>query len=257
MRKRQGIGRSSVSELHSVQRVSTGIIGLDELIEGGYPTRRVILVIGGPGAGKTIFATQFLVDGAISHEKVLYVSIEEKKDDLYREMTRFSWDLTKLEADGQFVFVDATETVERASPQPSVLPRFGRSSPPLLGVVDFQIQQVRPARIAIDPISSLALQFPDPLDRRDATVKLMNLLMSSGATCVLTSELRTRGMEHEVQLEEYLSHGVIILRPLKTGKTLARAIMIEKMRETKMDLQPRPYRIGDSGIEVFPKENLL
>lgn len=70
------------------------------MIEGGFPTRRVVLVVGGPGAGKTIFSIQYLISGAISAgEKVLYVSLEEKKDDLYREMRRFGWDLGKLESE--------------------------------------------------------------------------------------------------------------------------------------------------------------
>lgn len=65
-----------------VQRVSTGISGLDELIDGGFAAGRVLLVVGGPGSGKTVFATQFLVNGALSSpEKVLCVSLEEKKGD--------------------------------------------------------------------------------------------------------------------------------------------------------------------------------
>lgn len=230
------------------------------MIEGGFPTRRVVLVVGGPGAGKTIFSIQYLISGAISAgEKVLYVSLEEKKDDLYREMRRFGWDLGKLESEGRFYFADGTETVTRPSAQPSVIPRFGRGSESsaLLGLLDFEVQQLHPPRIVVDPISSLGLQFPDPIDRREAIVKLVSILASSGATCILTSELRTRGMQREVQLEEYLSHGVIILRVFKSGRTLARGIVVEKMRETEVDPQPRPYRISGSGIEVFPKETLL
>jgi len=239
--------------------VSSGIPGLDELLEGGFPARRVLLVVGGPGSGKTIFSTQFLVNGALtSGEKVLYVSLEEKKDDFHREMLRFGWDLAKLESENRFVFADGTETMACSSPQPSVLPRFGRrASPSLLGLIEFELQQVHPARIAIDPISSLAFQFPDLIDRRDAILKLVNLLASSGATCMLTSELRARGMEREVQLEEYLSHGVIILRTVKSGTTIARAITIEKMRETEVDPQPRPYKMDRNGIVVFAKESVL
>lgn len=245
--------------LDIIPRVSTGINGLDQLIEGGFPARRVVLVVGGPGSGKTIFSVQFLVSGALaSDEKVLYVSLEEKKEDLYREMLRFGWDLTRLEREGRFVFADGTGTMTRLSPQPSVLPKFGRGeSSPLLGLIDFEVQQIHPSRIVLDPVSSLALQFPDLIDRREALLKLVNLLASSGATCVLTLELRARGSGREVQLEEYLAHGVLVLRVIKSGRTLARGIVIEKMRETDVDPQPRPYRISSSGIEVFPKESLL
>ena len=254
------VERNRFLRMQMIQRISTGISGLDELIEGGFPARRVLLVIGGPGSGKTIFAAQFLVNGALSSTgKVLYVSLEEKKDDFYREMLRFGWDLAKLEREDRFVFADGTETMGRPPPQPSVLPRFGRgdSSSPLLGLIEFEIQQVHPERLVIDPISSLALQFPDLIDRRGAILKLVSLLASSGATSIMTLELRGRDSAREVQLEEYLSHGVVILRSMKSGARVARAIVVEKMRETEVDPNPRPYRIERSGIVVFPKESVM
>lgn len=254
------VDRKRFLRMQMIQRMSTGISGLDELIEGGFPARRVLLVIGGPGSGKTIFAAQFLVNGALSSTgKVLYVSLEEKKDDFYREMLRFGWDLAKLEREDRFVFADGTETMGRPPPQPSVLPRFGRgdSSSPLLGLIEFEIQQVHPERLVIDPISSLALQFPDLIDRRGAILKLVSLLASSGATSIMTLELRGRDSAREVQMEEYLSHGVVILRSMKSGSRVARAIVIEKMRETEVDPNPRPYKIERNGIVVFPKESAI
>jgi len=60
-----------------------------------------------------------------------------------------------------------------------------------------------------------------------------------------------------VQLEEYLAHGVMILSNAKVGKTYNRVMQVEKMRETAIDMQPRPYKISTSGIEVFPKETIF
>jgi KaiC/GvpD/RAD55 family RecA-like ATPase len=58
-------------------------------------------------------------------------------------------------------------------------------------------------------------------------------------------------------MEEYLSHGVVILRSMKSGARVARAIVIEKMRETEIDPNPRPYKIERNGIVVFPKESVI
>jgi KaiC/GvpD/RAD55 family RecA-like ATPase len=245
--------------LLGIQRISTGVEGFDELIEGGYPAGRVMLLVGGPGSGKTIFSIQFLVGAVAPEEKTLYISLDEKKEHLYREMRRFGFDLASLERSNRFVFVDGTLTMERPLQHPSTFSRFGRgdASSPLLGLIEFEVQQVHPTRIVVDPISSMALQFPDLIDRREAIVKLVNLLVSSGATCMLTSELRVRGMEHEVQLEEYLSHGVIILRSIVKERSMIRAIMIEKMRQTEIDPSPKPYKIAQKGIVVFPKESVL
>jgi KaiC/GvpD/RAD55 family RecA-like ATPase len=85
---------------------------------------------------------------------------------------------------------------------------------------------------------------------------LVEALVETGGTCMLTTELRIPGLERAVQLEEYLAHGVIVLQTVQVGRSIVRSLQVEKMRETAIDMQPRPYRITASGIEVFPKESI-
>ena len=85
---------------------------------------------------------------------------------------------------------------------------------------------------------------------------LVEALVEIGATCVLTTELRAPGLERPVQLEEYLAHGVIVLQAVQAGRSIIRSLQVEKMRETAIDMQPRPYKITSTGIEVFPKESI-
>ena len=76
--------------------VETGIPGLNELLSGGFPEERVILLIGGPGTGKTIFAAQFLYKGFTDfNEKGIFISLDESKKHLYHEMQTFGWDFKK------------------------------------------------------------------------------------------------------------------------------------------------------------------
>ena len=84
-----------------IERTPTGIEGLDELIEGGFPNGHAILVCGGPGAGKTTFGIQFLVKGIEEYgEPGLYVSLGEPADYLKVYMLRFGWDLDSLAKKG-------------------------------------------------------------------------------------------------------------------------------------------------------------
>ena len=84
--------------------VLTGIPGLDELIDGGIPEGRVILVVGGPGTGKTLFASQFLYNGIIEHnENGIFVSLDEAKNHFYPEMSKFGWDFQEAEDNGKFL----------------------------------------------------------------------------------------------------------------------------------------------------------
>ena len=93
----------------SVSTIPTGIEGLDELISGGFPKGRVILVIGGPGAGKTILASQFLYKGISQYnENGIIVSMDENMEHYFVEMEKFGWDFKKAADEGKFGFIDAT-----------------------------------------------------------------------------------------------------------------------------------------------------
>ncbi|MFZ1039440.1 MAG: ATPase domain-containing protein, partial [Candidatus Bathyarchaeia archaeon] len=91
------------------EKTATGIQGLDELVGGGIPKGRVVLVIGGPGSGKTIFAAQFLYKGIKDHsENGIFVSLDESKEHFFDEMQQFGWDFRKAEGDMKFALIDAT-----------------------------------------------------------------------------------------------------------------------------------------------------
>ena len=84
-----------------MERVKTGVVGLDDLIEGGIPKGSVVLIAGSPGTGKTIFGLQFLVEGIKSGEKALYISFEENRLAIVDQAKQFGWDLDKLEKNGK------------------------------------------------------------------------------------------------------------------------------------------------------------
>ena len=88
--------------MQMIERVPTGIPGLDGLMEGGLPRGRITLVTGAAGAGKTTIGVQFLWSGAVQHgEAGAYVTLEEETLDLQQEMARYGWDLKRLEEIGR------------------------------------------------------------------------------------------------------------------------------------------------------------
>jgi KaiC/GvpD/RAD55 family RecA-like ATPase len=119
------------------------------------------------------------------------------------------------------------------------------------------VKVINAKRMVIDPISALLFQYPDVNERRRATLDLMEAIMNTGTTCILTFELRSSGPNRIIEIEEYLAHGAIILQTIQAGRALARAIRIEKMRETKIDTQLRPYEITDKGIVVYCDETII
>lgn len=246
----------------TVARTPTGIPGLDEILGGGFPQGRVILVLGEPGAGKTILCSQFLSNGIYKFgENGLFVSMEEGRGHYGREMSAFGWDFATAEKEGKYSFVDASPI--RTIPGEVRVGRLtiGRqdfSLVSLLEVIRSNAKAIGAQRIVVDPVSLLIFQYVDETQRRKALLDLVEALSETGATCLLSSELRRVGVRGRMlQIEEYLVHGVILMQTIAAGRTMERIIQVEKMRETQIDRQPRPYRITDKGIEVYPRESVI
>jgi circadian clock protein KaiC len=221
-----------------------------------------LLILGEPGAGKTILCSQFLTNGVNKFgENALYVSLDENRTHYDREMIQFGWDFSRVEKEGKFSFVDASPI--RSIPGEVKVGKvtIGKqdfSLISLLEIIRSNAKAIDAKRIVIDPVSLLIFQYPDETHRRKALLDMVEALTDTGATCLLSSELHRVGIKGRVlQIEEYLVHGVILMQTIQTGKALERTIQVEKMRETRIDRQPRPYRITDNGIEVYPRESVI
>jgi circadian clock protein KaiC len=239
------------------RRVSSGITGLDTLLDGGFPEGKVVLVLGEPGTGKTILVSQFLHHGATGQgDKGVYIGMNEPKTRFTAEMMSLGMDFSKLERDSKFAYVDATE-VRRIPEQAKVgrIPVGGRELGlvNLIDLVQEGIDKLSPKRVVVDSISDLVFRFPQIEDRRPAVLDIVEVLQSTGTTCLLTSELPTTGEDRVLQPEEYLAEGVILLRILRKG---VRTIQVLKMRGSKVDTTPRPYVIKNTGLEVYATEEV-
>ncbi|MGD8507124.1 MAG: gas vesicle protein GvpD [Candidatus Bathyarchaeota archaeon] len=246
------------------KKINTGIGGLDELVGGGFPEGRVILIIGGPGTGKTILCSQFLHKGIYgSHENGVFVSLDENKDNYYSEMQHFGWDFPRAEKEGKFAFVDATRISrlamlkERIYKEEHSLRSKQLSIDRLIEELERKVQQVEAKRVAVDTLAALMYRFPDPVERRTVVVDLVDSLKDLGTTSLVTTELQYLGLERNALEEEFLVHGVIVMQTLFSGGTPVRAMQIEKMREAKVNPSLSPYAINDNGIEVFPNVRLF
>ena len=258
------------------RKIGTGIPGLDELVGGGFPKGRVVLVIGGPGTGKTIMCAQFLYKGIYEHEESgVFVSLDESKDHFYSEMQGFGWDFRKAEEEGKFAFIDATR-MSRLAILEEKLEKEDRSLHARLRgkrlLIDELIKDLsgkvyqtkikrhafpRAQRVAVDTLAAFIYRFPDPTERRTAVVDLIESLADLGVTSLVTTELGYLGLERNALEEEFLVHGVIMMQTLFSGGTTTRAIQVEKMREAKVNPSLVPYSIDQNGIEIFPSMPLF
>ncbi len=248
-----------------MERVKSGIKGLDDLLGSGLPKKKCTLLVGGPGSGKTIFALQFLVAGAQSDDPGLYISLDEKPEEVKEEMASFGWDLEGLEREGKLFFIDATPLRKAKAPErDTTLKSIGiELSMPAVTLqsitrtVTKLVSEEGIRRIAVDPITALMLRYDDPSERRMNVLAFFDSLSSTGCTSIITSELRAVQLDRGFQPEEFLAQGVIVLHTIVHEGTIIKAIQIEKMRGIKHDVQLRPYGINEKGIEVFAKDRIF
>jgi KaiC/GvpD/RAD55 family RecA-like ATPase len=250
-----------------MERASSGVKGLDDMLGGGFPKARTILIVGSPGSGKTILAIQFLRAGAVAGERSIYITFDERPEQVKENVSSFGWDLDSLEGEGKVMFVDATPfrragTVSAGRnqargglPMYEAVPEVTLSG--LVETVKRLAEEEGVTRLAVDPITSLSVRYHSPIRRRRAMLMLFDALSSTGATCLVTSELRTSMLSRRFQLEEYLSQGVVLLRTGIHEGNVIRGIQVEKMRGIAHDTQLRPYIIGQNGIEVYAKDKVF
>ncbi len=243
----------------------TGVEGLDELISGGFPRGRIILVVGGPGAGKTILASQFLYKGISQYnENGILVSLDEGKNHFYSEMLKFGWDFKKAEDEGKFAFIDATRLSRVALLRERMLKEESSSLrgkqlqiDKLVEELQSKIEQMQAKRVVLDTLASLFYRFLDPIERRTAGVDLIEALSDLGVTTIVTTELGQLGLERKILDEEFLVHGVIMMQTLFSGGTTTRGLQVEKMRGSGVNPNLVPYTIDKNGIEIFPTMSLF
>ncbi len=238
-------------------RLSSGLPGLDSMLDGGFNRGRVILVLGEPGTGKTIICSQYLHYGAAEKgEHSMFIGMNEPKSRFLKEMLALGMDFAELESEGKFRYIDATEV--RKIPEQAKVGRIAVGGRELglvnlLSTIQDAMAKFEPTRIAVDSMSDLVFRFPSVEERRPVVLDLIETLQESSATSLLTSELLSTGEERLLQPEEYLAEGVLLMRTLRKG---VRTIQILKMRGSKVDTHPRPYVITGKGLEVLATEEV-
>jgi len=224
-----------------MDRVKTGIEGLDEMLEGGLPKSQAVVVMGSFGTGKTTFGLQFIQQGLKDGEKGIFISLEEDQESILSNARSFGWEMQPFIDQKKLVIVkleptDAKTTITRVK---SELPEF--------------IKSFGASRIVLDSVSLLNLLFDSDHDKRANLFNLIQMIKKTGATCLMTAEVNDSNPNASRDgLIEYAVDGVVALRyeEVKDRAEVQLTIRVMKMRRINHSRRVKPYSITGKGIQV-------
>ena len=227
-------------------KAPTGITGLDEITGGGLPRGRPTLVCGTAGCGKTLFAIEFLVHGAVQfHEPGVFLAFEETADELRDNVRSLGFDLDQLVSRGQLV-------VDHVRVEPSEIQETGDYDLEGLFIrLGHAIDTVKAKRVVLDTIESLFSGFSNDTVLRAELRRLFRWLKDRGVTAVITGERGDRQLTRR-GLEEYVSDCVLLLEQRIHDQVSTRLLRIVKYRGTSHGTNEYPFLIDENGMSVLP-----
>jgi circadian clock protein KaiC len=242
--------RASPSEkppaLPKLRKVPTGITGFDDVTEGGVPAGRPTLVCGLAGSGKSLFAAEFLIRGALEYgEHGVLMTFEETADDIRKNVASLGFDIDKLTAQKK-IHIDHVR-VERAE-----IDENGEYDLEGLFVrLGHAIETVRAKRVVLDTIEALFSGFTNQGILRSELRRLFGWLKARNLTTLITGE-RGEGALTRQGLEEYVSDCVILLDQRVVGQISTRRMRVVKYRGSTHGTNEYPFLIDERGISVMP-----
>jgi circadian clock protein KaiC len=234
----------------TLEKCPTGIHGFDEITFGGLPRGRPTLVCGGPGCGKTVFATEFLARGATQFgEPGVLVSFEETAEDLRKNVSSLGFDLQRL-IDQKKLVVDHVR-VER-----SEIAETGEYDLDGLFIrLGYAIDFIGARRVVLDTLESLFTGFSNEGILRAELRRLFGWLKEKGVTAVITGERGEKSLTRQ-GLEEYVSDCVVVLDHRVENERTTRRLRIVKYRGSLHGTNEYPFIIDQSGFSVIPITSL-
>jgi circadian clock protein KaiC len=233
----------------SAARVTTGIDGLDAILGGGLPRRRLYLVQGTPGAGKTTLALQYLLAGQAAGEPGLYITLSEMRDEVVDVATIHGWSLEEM----ALVTLETVDGLIKGEAQTTV---FHPSEVELAAVVDLirsEAARVRPTRVVLDSLSELRLLAERPLRHRHQLLEFKRLFSDLGCTTLMLDDKNFGAAPSDPHVLS-LAHGVIELEQLAPEYGVPRRrLQVSKLRGVKPREGCHDFVIETGGLRVFPR----
>jgi circadian clock protein KaiC len=227
-------------------RVATGIEGLDALLGGGLLRRRMYVIEGAAGAGKTTLALHFMLAGRANHERCLWITTAETQDELLVAAHSHGWSLEGIDV----LALSMAEHIARPEQQQTLFRPSHVELDETIQAVLAALERVQPGRVVLDSLSILRDMADEPFAYRRQLLALKNALVACGCTALVTDELLATPDMHL----RTVAHGVIrLLHEVTTYGNERRQVEIVKMRAMPFRGGRHDVVIETGGLRLFPR----
>jgi circadian clock protein KaiC len=232
--------------LRPLEKISSGISGLDEITGGGLPKGRPTLVCGNAGCGKTLLAMEFLVRGAVEYDEPgVFMSFEENEAELTSNVASLGFDLKRLSAQKKIV-------LEHVKIERSEIQETGEYDLEGLFIrLNYAIDSIGAKRVVLDTIEGLFAALPNHSILRSELRRLFRWLKDKGVSAIITAE-RGDGQLTRHGLEEYVADCVILLDHRVNEQLSTRRLRVVKYRGSVHGTNEYPFLISKDGFSVLP-----
>jgi circadian clock protein KaiC len=228
---------------HSVMtKLPTGILGFDQITDGGLPRARTTLVMGGPGCGKTVFALQSLVNGAHRKEAAIFVAFEENTAQIVANAATFGWDLPALTKKKLF-FLDACLS-------PEVVKAGDFDLIGMLSLLRSKAEEIQATRIVFDGIDVLLNLLESPAAERRELYRIRDWLFETGLTGIITQKIGGPDGDQRYGFLQFMVGCVVILRHQVLDGSAFRNLRVMKYRGSGFSGDEFPISITADGMQL-------
>ena len=230
-----------------LDRIDTGVAGLNDILSGGLPAGQLYLIEGQPGTGKTTLAMQFIAAGMRIGEKGLYITLSESQSELEASAASHGWNRGEIPV-AEFIPAEASLSPEQ---QYTV---FHPSEVELAETVQKLtelIEREKPYRLVIDSLSELRLLAADTMRYRRQLLALKHFFLGRDTTVLLLDDRSAEGSDMQLQS---IAHGVIRLEKVqRTYGVTRRQIEVMKLRGSAYREGLHDYTIARGGVVIYPR----
>ena len=224
------------------ERLSTGVPGADDVLNGGYRPETATLVRGAPGSGKSIFSLHFLAAGLDAGETGLYINLGEPEDYIRDTAAHFGFDIGAL----RFLNLSASGDEFQSEKTYTLFESGEVETPSLVDSIRTEVREIDPDRVVVDPVTEFRYLSPDDHQFRSQILGLVNFLKGQGATVLLTSQTADSMPDDDLQ---FLVDAVVNLDERQDRRT----VRVSKFRGSATMSGAHTLRITDEGMRVWTR----